>query len=261
MNCCGRLARYNCAILGNMDAQFARTIIESVSDGYNTIAQHFSDTRQEPWPEFAQLERAIRQLPSEPQRPVHMLDVGCGNGRLAEDVAPSGVEYTGIDISTELIGLAKQQRPQFSFTVADMTDLPFRDHSFEVITAIASLQHVPSRDLRVATLQEMARVATSSGLLFMTNWNLYQPHMPDYLAMAQQAYGQQWEAGDAVVPWNNAQGEEQSLRYYHAYTQDSLTTELQAAGWHTIRHTYWARGQRSNSTDGFNIVTTAHAPK
>lgn len=43
--------------------------------------------------------------------PGKVLDLGCGTGRLARALVPAGFEYVGVDLSEEMLGVARSQFP------------------------------------------------------------------------------------------------------------------------------------------------------
>ena len=217
---------------------------------YDRIADHFGQTRYENWPEFDLIQQMARPTDT-------LLDVGCGNGRLAEINQKIKLQYTGVDLSSELIGLAQQRFPDVAFVHGSMLELPFEDNTFSFVVAIASLQHIPSEELRLQALQEMARVAAPGARLFMTNWNLYQDVLPDYFAAAQQEFGDEWDKGDALVPWKNPQGELLTNRYYHGFKEEEMFALASEAGWNVQEQYYMARAERTDNKTGFNLITVA----
>ena len=73
-----------------------------------------------------------------------VLEVGCGPGHLAALLADQGVtQYTGFDFSPAAIDLAKAQRPDLDFRVADAftTDL-FRTARYDTIICTEVLEHI-----------------------------------------------------------------------------------------------------------------------
>lgn len=227
----------------DMDTQFADKLIANLERDYDHIADHFSQTRHQPWPEFNLLEPLLTTNSS-------VLDVGCGNGRLAEFIKKiKGIDYTGNDLSNELLNHARSQYPEYTFVHGSMLTLPFQDSQFDTITCLAALQHIPSTQYRIAALREMYRVAKSGATLFMLNWNLYQEQLPNYFTAAQHEFGEQWETGDALVPWKNAQGEIQAQRYYHGFTVEEIHDLCTQTGWQGIQ---CALGESQR-----NIVTIA----
>ena len=70
------------------------------------------------------------------------LDLGCGEGRLSRDLKALGHDVTGIDLSPTMIAAARAADPELEFHVADATELPFEDASFDLVVAFMSLQDV-----------------------------------------------------------------------------------------------------------------------
>lgn len=91
-----------------------------------------------------------------------VLDVGCGEGRLASVLADSGgdvVDWVGVDSSPAQLA-ANPHRPVVR---ADMVALPFADASFAEVTHLWCLYHV---DDPVAAVAEAARVLRPGGHYF-----------------------------------------------------------------------------------------------
>jgi SAM-dependent methyltransferase len=51
-----------------------------------------------------------------------LLEVGCGSGNLASRFAQGGFNYTGMDLSDDMLSIAKQNNPQAVFINGDMRD-------------------------------------------------------------------------------------------------------------------------------------------
>jgi SAM-dependent methyltransferase len=91
-------------------------------------------------------ERLERQLILEMLGNVHglrVLDVGCGDGELACELAAHGAIVTGVDSSGAMIEAAKYQSTQqvsdIAFQVSRAENLPFRDEHFDIVTAVTIL--------------------------------------------------------------------------------------------------------------------------
>lgn len=229
-----------------MEKTFAQQLLNQVVADYDVIAEHFAQTRQKPWAEFSTLQSLISPG-------MQLLDVGCGNGRLADVAQAWQVHYVGVDVSASLLTVARQQFPDAKFIQGSMLQLPLADNQFNVVAAIASLQHIPSVAYRQQALQELYRVTRPGGHLFMMNWNLYQPALQKYLVPDDDRFDQ----GDALVPWKNAAGAIKAQRYYHSFGLEELTTLCAQTGWEMIEQHYSTQGQRADQTTGHNLVTLA----
>ena len=98
-----------------------------------------------------------------------VLDIGCGSGVVARDIArrvsPSGT-VIGIDSSPELLKIARGYADEaglgsvMEFRQADCRKLPFANASFDVVIAATVLAHVPEAE---KALPEMVRAARAGG--------------------------------------------------------------------------------------------------
>ena len=86
-----------------------------------------------------------------------MVDVGCGEGYYARELARHNPQSTvvGVDLSRDAIQAAARQAPALGWLVADLTRLPFADHSVQVLLDV----------LTPADYREFARVLAPAGLL------------------------------------------------------------------------------------------------
>ena len=101
-----------------------------------------------------------------------LLDIGCGTGHWSSFFASIGYMVTGIDISPEMIEVAKQTVPDCSFHVGDACDLPFDDESFHVVASMATLEFVSDPFTMV---REMARCCRKPGTLLVGTLNRLAP--------------------------------------------------------------------------------------
>ncbi|MDX6334252.1 MAG: hypothetical protein QOG05_1592 [Streptosporangiaceae bacterium] len=93
-----------------------------------------------------------------------MGDIGCGTGRLAPCLAARGLFPQGIDLSPEMIRVARRDQPGFDFGVADLHALPFADASLAGVVCWYSLMYLAPPD-RPAAFGELARVVKPGGYL------------------------------------------------------------------------------------------------
>lgn len=116
-------------------------------------------------------DEVTQRLPLTKTKEKRLLDVGCGNGALLLSLARRfpGVKLTGLDLSpgvfTQTATEAKQHKLTIDFFVGDVQNLPFGLESFDCVTAIHMIYHVPDIALGLA---ELARVLTVKGTLVLT---------------------------------------------------------------------------------------------
>src|SRR6188768_3848458 len=72
-------------------------------------------------------------------------DVGCGPGYVTGYLHDAGVDVFGIDLSPEMIAIARRDYPGLRFEVGTMTDLDLDDASVDGVLAFWSVIHVPDR--------------------------------------------------------------------------------------------------------------------
>ena len=93
-----------------------------------------------------------------------VLDAGCGPGRDSQLLSDKGFNVTGIDLSEEMIGIAKEKEGDFH--VMDVRDLDFEDNTFDAVLANQLLVFF-SGDERREAFNELSRVLKSGGVLFL----------------------------------------------------------------------------------------------
>ncbi len=124
---------------------------------------------------------ALQAVPGE-----KVLDLAAGTGTSSEPLADAGVRVVPCDISTGMLTVGKQRRPDLPFTAGDATALPFADDSFDAVTISFGLRNVVDT---IAALEEMRRVVRPGGRLviceFSTpSWKPFRAVYDGYLTKA-----------------------------------------------------------------------------
>lgn len=119
-----------------------------IAQAYDDLAQggaRFRDTDTTP----AQIDAIIAATRG------RVLEVGCGNGTVAEQLAQAGHEVVAVDVTA---GSAEetQRRAGCSVALAGLPDLPFRTRAFDTVVCSHTLEHIP--DLWAAA-HELRRIA------------------------------------------------------------------------------------------------------
>jgi 2-polyprenyl-3-methyl-5-hydroxy-6-metoxy-1,4-benzoquinol methylase len=95
-----------------------------------------------------------------------VLDVGCGEGRFATELAGAGARVVGIDVAEEPLRRARQRDPELELElVAAEGPWELEDASFDVVWAGEVLEHVYDT---AAWLSEVRRVLRSGGSLLVS---------------------------------------------------------------------------------------------
>ncbi len=87
-----------------------------------------------------------------------VLDVCTGTGKAATWFFKAGAKVTGIDISQDMISIARAKHPEITFRVMNASRLEFPDKSYDVVNVQMGLHDMPVAVIR-KVLVEMARVA------------------------------------------------------------------------------------------------------
>lgn len=99
------------------------------------------------------------------QNPV-VLEIGCGNGRDAKAILTHTNNYTGIDISKNLLQLAQENVPQAIFQLADVENYKFPTH-LDIVFAFASFIHSDKANL-ASIMRKLFNSLNEDGLVFIS---------------------------------------------------------------------------------------------
>ena len=93
-------------------------------------------------------------------------DVGCGPGYVTRHLHDLGVDAFGIDLSPEMIAIARRDYPDLRFEVGTMTDLDLADDSVTGVLAFWSVIHVPDHSVP-GVFRQFRRVLRPGGPLLV----------------------------------------------------------------------------------------------
>jgi len=157
-----------------MDPQTVIRLLDLNRQFYSEFAESFSATRSTAWPGFARL------LPHVSDG-ARILDIGCGNGRMArylDEHAVSG-RYLGLDFSERMLSEARRASAHQTHLTVDFrcADIASPDWvsalpagAYDVVLVLAVLQHIPSSQLRVSIVSRIASLLARQGVLLMSHW-------------------------------------------------------------------------------------------
>ena len=231
-----------------MDLATAARLIEINRDFYTHFGDSFSATRH-------RIQPGVRRVLDMLRGDESILDLGCGNGELARELAKRGHHgmYLGVDFSLPLLREAETQSDGFSanFLPVDLTRLSaFSDQllaedGWSVIAAFAVLHHIPSMDLRLNILRVVHQLLKTDGIFIHSNWQFLNSEKL-------KARIQPWEvaalsasdveAGDYLLDWRSGG---KGLRYVHHFAESELDELAKASGFR-IMDTFQSDGERGN---------------
>lgn len=113
--------------------------------------------------EIDQIEKqAIRQL-MEPLKPGNMLEIGCGTGHWTTFFSEMGFQVTATDVSEAMLSIAQTKPIEYvEFLKADVLQLPFPDHHFDLVAVITALEFCGNIE---QAFSEIKRVLKPNGWL------------------------------------------------------------------------------------------------
>jgi tRNA (uracil-5-)-methyltransferase TRM9 len=207
-----------------VDAVTASRLIELNRQFYQTFGKDFSATR-------GRLQPGVHRLLAALDGTERILDLGCGNGELARELARRGHRgsYFGLDFSLPLLQAAESAARDFpaTFEQGDITsadwDRDFSESYFDIVYAFAVLHHIPGEETRLRLLQKIHRLLKPGGNFILSNWQFLnsdrlKARIQDWKAAGLSSA--QVDQDDYLLDWR-AGGV--GLRYVHLFSEEKLS--------------------------------------
>jgi len=111
-----------------------------------------------------------------------ILDIATGTGKQAFAFAKKGCDVIGVDLSEAMLKVAskKNRCGNVRFEVADATNLPFEENSFDISCMSFALHDMPLT-VREKALKEMVRVTKTKGMIVMVDYALPKENISRFL--------------------------------------------------------------------------------
>jgi tRNA (uracil-5-)-methyltransferase TRM9 len=211
---------------------------------YQTFALPFSSTR-------LRLQPGVRRILDSISPSANILDLGCGNGEFARQLAERQHKgtYTGLDFSAALLAQVGQGLPSnFHFLQADLSsedwDAPLVSKQVDLAVAFAVLHHLPGDELRLQVLRKVRILLSSGGRFIHSEWQfLNSPRLKGRI--------QPWDSlglstadvdpGDYLLDWRQGGT---GLRYVHHFSENELKQLAARAGF-AIVESFLCDGENS----------------
>lgn len=184
--------------------------IHSIQRAYDTIANdcaiYLPDTRAEASLDLAMVDAFIEAVRTSAY--VRVLDAGCGTGRMSRYIADRRCRVEGLDLSSNMVAMARRDHGDLVFTVGSLADLPYSNCQFDGVMLWYSIIHTsPSGQQQI--FDEVARVLRPGGHVLV---------------------GFQGGQGTRDVSEAYRQFGHEIQLERHLYTADQVTAQMLAAG-------------------------------
>lgn len=97
------------------------------------------------------------------ERGSHILDAGCGTGRLGGYLAQRGHTITGVDIDPILIDYAKEDFPKATWIVGDLSEDPIEAQNVDIAVSAGNVMGFLAVDGREPAIRNIFQSLRSSG--------------------------------------------------------------------------------------------------
>lgn len=241
----------------------SKSIPELVQNFYDQNSQAFSDSRAHFWPGWEKLWDYLEIEHAElvNNSTVSILDLGCGNGRLAEFYATKleskRMNYLGLDISKQLLAQAevklanipaKIELKQFDLSQTAELEKLLGQRKFELINLMAVTHHLPSAESRTNLFRILKGNLSPTGLIVFTTWEFTQEESLEKLIVSGaeleeylQANSLELGENDYFLRWGGMEAQK-SFRFVHAFTQQEVMGLIKDSGL-ILRHSFAADGR------------------
>ena len=156
---------------------------QQTAETYDKLASHWDGYQFNRANGIEQHKRAIRFAANKR----NAIDIGCGSsGRILDLMISEGFEAEGVDISSEMIRLAKLRHPDVVFHLADICRWDF-PKKYDLISAWDSIWHAPLSE-HEAILKKLCEGLSQGGILILTSGGVDQPGEVTHPFMGQPLY-------------------------------------------------------------------------
>jgi SAM-dependent methyltransferase len=105
-----------------------------------------------------------------------VLDAGCGTGRVASRLADLGFDVVGADVDPEMVAVARAQRPELTWVVADLAALDL-DRRFDLVVLAGNVVPFIDPEALPATVGRLAEHLAPDGRV-LCGFGLDAEHLP-----------------------------------------------------------------------------------
>jgi 2-polyprenyl-3-methyl-5-hydroxy-6-metoxy-1,4-benzoquinol methylase len=232
-----------------MDKRVVDKLLALNRQFYDQFAAQFSDTRGPSQPGLLQMAQYLPQSGS-------LLDVGCGNGRLAFllDDQNRNLTYVGVDQNESLLAIARRQASALRHVRADFKQADvaapgwtqtLASSSFDAITLLAVMHHLPADHLRRRVMSAIRPLLRPAGVVALSTWQFLNSQRLRRKIVPWSQVGlspADVDPGDYLLDWRRGGI---GLRYCHLINEAELR-ELACSTGFQLKSLFLADGRAGN---------------
>lgn len=187
---------------------------DNVYDIYDSISDHFSDTRISVWDgvkDFLDKQSVLSQG----------FEIGCGNGKNMRYAEKLGHTISGIDTCRQFVIMCKSKY-NLDVNIGNAVIQTFVDCIFDYVISIAVFHHISTNEMRTKALLNMINVLRSNGKGLFSVWAYEQDQFSN----------KKFKIGDNLVDWNKpyfvdgVRHFKKYHRYYYVYDEEMFKSYI-----------------------------------
>jgi len=219
-----------------MKPEIAQKLVSLNHQFYQSFADDFSETR-------SRLQMGVLKVLERMPIKASILDLGCGNGKVALHLAQNDFKgtYLGADFSLGLLNWASADIPagfQADFHELDLTapswEKVLPPTRFEVILCFATFHHIPSHALRVSLCRNIRQYLDDKGVLYISTWQFNRSERLRKKILPWDTVNisaDEVDDGDYLLDWQRGGS---GTRYVHLYSTEELSQLADSSGFKIV---------------------------
>lgn len=231
-----------------MTIETIKTLNELNRQFYQTVAESFSASRQQPWTGWEKMWEVIQPLL--PETPIlKLFDIGAGNGRFEDffgqkllDTSEQKFEFTLIDQSEALTSELKEKslppsspggvimQADFVLDLLRDNEITLQKDTFDLVVSFGVVHHIPSLELRKLFFEKVTDFLLPGGLFVVSFWQFNRnPKLIERQAAAEEVglTASDFEQDDYLLTWERGQ---KAIRYCHLVDAEEQAQLIKDSG-------------------------------
>jgi ubiquinone/menaquinone biosynthesis C-methylase UbiE len=163
------LGKENTLYIGsNNKLDYVQSVERSNRVSYDDMASDF-DSEWKDRLNFTAIGKLLCNLPRRKDKPIKILDVGCGPGHYCKAFNALRLDCWGIDVSDEMVEIARKNHDPEKIEKGSLFKLPYSKNAFDAIWHNSLIVHIPRRSIP-EHFSQLHRILRDDGVLFLSAW-------------------------------------------------------------------------------------------